>query len=263
MDKAQLIKNYSQSIEEALDNMYSNGYKAGYTKGKKEVEYMRSTCIREKGENDSEYAKNWRDNTTFYGWCNQCKRPHSGRWAHMWEFCPWCGAKIDQGAEAPYPAGMDVEELQKPSAQEVDVIPDVPKTLTQRDLIRKDLEEALKSRISQFELINDAYKYNTLAGNVKDTLERWFQRQIYYPARMNAKEKLKDRITEPFWPKDWFEYKQKAFSITKRKLEDRTHVYVTLNFDVIDNIEQIICDDTLELYKEKWPEQVTGENSNE
>ncbi len=260
MDKTQLIKNYSRQIEKSLGNMYSSGYEAGYTEGKKEIEHMRATCIRTKGEHDAEYVEKEED-APFYGWCSECERPHSGRWAHMWEFCPWCGAKIDYSAEVPYPAGMDAKQPEESTVQSVEVIPDVPKMLTQRDLIRRDLEEALKNRISQFELVNDNYKYNTLAGNAKDALERWFQRQVYYPARKSAKDKLKDRITEPFWPKDWFEYKQKAFSITKRKLEDRTHVYVTLNFDVIDNIEQIICDDTLELYKEKWPEQIIGESN--
>ena len=58
--------------------------------------------------------------------------------------------------------------------------------------------------------------------------------------------------------KDWagntmpFEYYKKAFSLSKRKLDDRVHVYCTLNLDMINNIEQVIYNDTLKLYTDKW-----------
>ena len=110
MDKTQLIKNYSSQIENALSNMYSSGYDAGYTKGKEEIKLMRGTCTRTKGEHDAEYAEKWDDDTPFYGWCGKCERPHSGRWAHMWEFCPWCGAKIVYGPHDPYPGGIEASE---------------------------------------------------------------------------------------------------------------------------------------------------------
>lgn len=121
IDKTQLIKNYSSEIEKSLSNIYSAGYKGGYTKGKEETDRLRATCIREKGENDSEYAKKWRDNTPFYGWCSKCERPHSGRWAHVWEFCPWCGAKINHNAEAPYPTGIE----KVPTATEISTNEDI------------------------------------------------------------------------------------------------------------------------------------------
>lgn len=104
MDKTQLIKNYGSQIETALGNMYSNGYEAGYTESRKEVENIRGTCIRTNGEHDDEYSKKWDDDAPFYGWCSKCERPHSGRWAHMWEFCPWCGARIDHSHHIPDPA---------------------------------------------------------------------------------------------------------------------------------------------------------------
>lgn len=55
-----------------------------------------------------------------------------------------------------------------------------------------------------------------------------------------------------------FEYYKKAFSLSKRKLDDRVHVYCTLNLDMINNIEQVIYNDTLKLYTDKWPEQIIG-----
>ncbi len=261
MSKKDIIKNYTSRIEESLSNVYSNGYAAGYEEGKKEIDHLRSTCKRIKGEHDNEYAKNWDDDSDFYGWCSKCERPHSGRWAHIWEFCPWCGARIDHNAENPYPMGMDVTQPEKTSIKPIENIPDVPQKITQRDLIRKDIKEALSNKVSQFELINDAYKYDTLAQNTKSVLEEWFRGKIFCPAYKNAKERLKTKITEPFWGKNWFEYKQNVFKVSKRKLEDRVHVYVTINLDFIDNIERTIYEDTLKLFKDKWPEKIIGEKN--
>jgi hypothetical protein len=94
-------------MEEWLESAYQCGYENGYTRKSEEVERLRSTCYREAGEYDKEYAKNWKDSTCFYGWCSQCKKPHSGRWAHVWEYCPWCGAKIERKEDDPYPMGME------------------------------------------------------------------------------------------------------------------------------------------------------------
>lgn len=137
-------------------------------------------------------------------------------------------------------------------------IPEVIPALSQRDIIRSDIKEAINNGISQFEFIDDRYKYDTLITNAKETLGMWFQREIYYPASRKAKEKLKGKISEPFWTPMPFEYYKKAFSLSKRKLDDRVHVYCTLNLDMINNIEQVIYNDTLKLYTDKWPEQIIG-----
>lgn len=102
----EVIKRYRPRIEEWLESAYRNGYGNGYEKGTEEMDRLRSVCVIEAGDNDEEYANNWRDYTRFYGWCNQCHHPMSGRWAHVWEWCPWCGAKIDRKAELPYPSGI-------------------------------------------------------------------------------------------------------------------------------------------------------------
>lgn len=106
-NKEQLIKNHRSRIEESLNCMYSSGYDAGYTESQKEIEQMRSICTRMKGEHDTEYIQE-EDDMPFYGWCSKCERPHAGRWAHIWDFCPWCGAKINHNEE-PYPTGLVIE----------------------------------------------------------------------------------------------------------------------------------------------------------
>lgn len=138
----------------------------------------------------------------------------------------------------------------------VEIIPDKTHIVSQRDIIRNDVQEAVNSNISQFEFIDDRYKYNTLVGNARDAIRNWFNREVYYPSDKKAKERLKSKISGTFWTPMGFEYEKKVFSLSKRKLNDRIHVYCTLNLDMIKNMEQIIYDDTLKLYAEKWPEQI-------
>lgn len=106
----EIIASYRPRMEEWLKYAYNEGYGAGKTEGTAEVERLRSLCHREAGEHDDKYAEGWRDHTPFYGWCSECKRPHSGRWAHVWEYCPWCGARIDRTAPEPYPLGKKEQE---------------------------------------------------------------------------------------------------------------------------------------------------------
>lgn len=106
--KGEVEKDYGDRMREWLGYAYSEGYGRAQEIAEKEKILLRSKVFREAGENDDKYAEDWRDNTTFYGWCTGCKRPHSGRWAHMWEYCPWCGGKIDRTDE-PYPMGRKEE----------------------------------------------------------------------------------------------------------------------------------------------------------
>lgn len=105
-----IIKSYRERMEEWLKYAYDEGYKNGETVKSERLRRIRSDCHREAGEFDSDYAERWRDKSPFYGWCSQCKKPHSGRWAHVWEYCPWCGARIDRTTPEPYPLGRKKPE---------------------------------------------------------------------------------------------------------------------------------------------------------
>ena len=109
MTSKEVISQCRKPIEDWIGRAYSSGYDSGYKRGTEEVSQLRSMCFREAGERDAEYPDGWSDHTPFYGWCNLCKRPHSGRWAHIWDYCPWCGAKINHEVEEPYPIGMETK----------------------------------------------------------------------------------------------------------------------------------------------------------
>lgn len=105
-----VIDKYQGRIEKLIEYAYSDGYVDGLTSAEDDIVKMRASCQRIAGEYDEKYADAWDDHTDFYGWCNQCEHPHSGRFAHMWDFCPWCGAKIDFDHEQPYPGGYKGKE---------------------------------------------------------------------------------------------------------------------------------------------------------
>lgn len=104
----EIADDYSERMKEWLKYAYDEGYKAGSAEMHEQFENLREKHKRAAGKYDDVYAKNWRDNTTFYGWCDGCGRPHSGRWAHVWKYCPWCGGEIDRTDE-PYPMGRKEE----------------------------------------------------------------------------------------------------------------------------------------------------------
>ena len=106
----EVIEAYRPNIDKWIEYAFSAGYKAGYDNRREELENLRALCHREAGEHDEEYAEGWGDGTPFYGWCSECKSPHSGRWTHIWQYCPWCGARIDHDAEEPYPTGYKQED---------------------------------------------------------------------------------------------------------------------------------------------------------
>ena len=53
-----------------------------------------------------------------------------------------------------------------------------------------------------------------------------------------------------FLPSD-FGYKGRFIKITKRKGEDRNHVYAQIDFDFADRFEEILEADTRKLYQER------------
>ena len=114
----EVIANYLPRIEEWLKHAYNEGYRNGNEIKQEYLNSLRSECHREKGEQDEEYQKGWGDYSCFYGWCCKCKKPHSGRWAHIWSFCPWCGSRIEYREDDPYPTGVKfypdlLQELQE------------------------------------------------------------------------------------------------------------------------------------------------------
>lgn len=106
--------------------------------------------------------------------------------------------------------------------KQIDKIPLENKTV--RDQIRTDIQEALDKHIEKFEF--DGYKdYENLTQNVREVVNIAKRRMIndvlwkmHFESNLGKIEARKD--LETHYP----------FTIRSRKLEDRTHVYMEINF---------------------------------
>ena len=139
MTQNEVVENYRTRIEEFIGYAYSNGYREGHTAGTREINNLRSECHLEAGDHDSEYEDGWNDHTPFYGWCSSCGKPISGRWGHVYEYCPWCGGRLKRTLDEPYPTGMisDSGKTQK--------LLNMVKDINPEEIKSHDTEDSLKS----------------------------------------------------------------------------------------------------------------------
>ncbi|MCR5687783.1 MAG: hypothetical protein K6G58_07175 [Lachnospiraceae bacterium] len=129
-------------------------------------------------------------------------------------------------------------------------INDIPRnrtdTPTQRDLIRFDIADAIKRGVSKFEFDGDGYKYSTLARNASQTFKMLFVRSIYEPAVSKAKKHLEKEFPgEEFELPGPDEYIGKAAVFSTRKMDDRQHVFCSLNIPLLTSLESYIYIDVL------------------
>ena len=133
----------------------------------------------------------------------------------------------------------------------IEQIPQKVEKLSQRELIRQDVREAISNNVAQFEFLGDAYKYDTLAMNVRETLKMMFAREFYFPATRRIKPRLESVIKRRFWFLNHWEYFPQVFTVSERKQSDRTHVYLTINLETLNNLDDILYADMIEEYKEQ------------
>lgn len=134
-------------------------------------------------------------------------------------------------------------------------IKDIPsnKTLnpSQRDLIRQDIRYAIKLGVPKFEFDDERYKYNTLAGSAKEAFKSLFTNEIYHNAAIKAEKRLSKEFPEKSVaiPGSSYYY-GKAAVFSSRKMEDRTHVFCSLNLNLINGLDGYLYIDALKsLYK--------------
>ena len=168
-----------------------------------------------------------------------------------------CG--YDDGFKA---ATLGKDDVPDSPVKELDAIPEVDRPVSQRSLIRDTVSSAYKTRIKQFELEDERYNYRTLYGSARDAMLSWFQKNIFMPAFVAAQKKLRETAIigggNRYTP-TVFEHYSKAITLSVRKLDDRDHIYCTLNFDYLDNIEQELYDEILGVYQDRWPRMLKKE----
>ena len=99
----------------------------------------------------------------------------------------------------------------------IEIVDKIPAgTPTQRELIRRDINEAIKKSIRLFEIKGENYRINTLADNarqVADRANRYIRRSIANQKNVSYLETPKDTII-----------------IIKRTIDGIPHVYCRINY---------------------------------
>ena len=133
--------------------------------------------------------------------------------------------------------------------QEIKEVPCINPQTSQRQMIRDDIEYALNNRIKTFEFEGD-YNWKYLAQYTRDVSSRIFMEKIYQPARDRVKKKLEGKYDTKYpYPIPYWKYTKNFITIHSRKLEDRIHVYATIDHDFVNNFEAILLRDTIKKYE--------------
>ena len=137
------------------------------------------------------------------------------------------------------------------SIKPIEALPPERESVTRRKMLQEDIMSAISQRITAFEFEGD-YNYKYLAQYAREQADFIFRREVYSPAAKKVKDKLKKEWKGAYvFPPSDFGYKGRFIKITKRKGEDRNHVYAQIDFDFADRFEEILEADTRKRYQER------------
>ena len=125
------------------------------------------------------------------------------------------------------------------SIRPVDKIPKASsKTLSYRDLIRNDINDAMNQGISKFEFTGDCYNYKYLAQTVREEVGKMFREE--FNRRITP---VRARLTTEFdqsFPCSYYHYVNKYIRIHAVTQIDKIHVYAEIDYDFITRMEEIV-----------------------
>jgi len=145
----------------------------------------------------------------------------------------------------------------------IDIIEELPlEMVSQRDLIRRDINRAIKNRVRAFQFTDEVYNYKTLGTNARDFIkpfnsrlktkvERWyydkvdsileFDRKSYPDSKkaFEAKSKLiakNKEIIEPYRIKyeDYLARCNKAIYVKQKKIKGIRTIWCIIDFEILD-----------------------------
>lgn len=140
----------------------------------------------------------------------------------------------------------------------IKVIDEIPQTLQEkresyRDMIRKDINDAVDNNITKFEFEGD-YNYKYLAQYAREEASRIYQSRWFRPTERKVVEALRQMYpTERYfcipgwwkWEKDY-----RVFRIKTLKGEDRPHVYCEIDYSAVENLYDKLLAATIEAEKD-------------
>ncbi|MBR4581793.1 MAG: hypothetical protein IKO32_11225 [Lachnospiraceae bacterium] len=137
----------------------------------------------------------------------------------------------------------------------IKAVSEIPMTLQEkrqsyREMIRKDIQEAIDNHIERFEFEGD-YNWKYLAQYAREEADIIWRKTVYYDTAKKVRaELLKDRPGENYISmRSGYDYKGEWIKIRTKKGEDRIHVYAEINFEFAKNFYNRLMADTLEHQK--------------
>lgn len=128
---------------------------------------------------------------------------------------------------------------------------EIPMTLQEkrqsyREMIRKDIQEAIDNHIERFEFEGD-YNWKYLAQYAREEADLIWRKTVYYDTAKKVRaELLKDRPGENYIPmRSGYEYRGKYIKIRTKKGEDRIHVYGEIDFKFVESFYETLKADTI------------------
>ena len=133
----------------------------------------------------------------------------------------------------------------------------LPETLSQkresyRARIRNDIRQAIDGRTAKFEFVGD-YNYEYLARYAREEASN-ILRPYFNQARSDVAEAIKQKLgLDTCFISYQYEsdYCEQFIRISSVKGPDRRHVYAEINFDVLDNLEEMLLERVMKEYQRK------------
>lgn len=138
----------------------------------------------------------------------------------------------------------------------------LPETLSQRKdsyraRMRADIQQAIDSRTAKFEFVGD-YNYKYLAQYAREQARKVFL-PYFNQARKDAAETIKQKLgLDTCFISSQYEldYCEQFIRISSVKGPERRHVYAEINFDILDNLEEMLLERVMKEYQKKQEKSI-------
>lgn len=144
------------------------------------------------------------------------------------------------------------------SIKVIDEVPGIAGKPSYNDKIRADFNEAIEKHIEKFEFEGD-YNYKTLAASARQQARIMF-RPIFQKVSKEVEEIVGAELGHKIWIHDW-DYRDRYIFIMSRKMDDRIHVYATIDYEFAENFKNILLEDTRALEKRRDAERKARERA--
>lgn len=155
----------------------------------------------------------------------------------------------------------------------IKVVKEIPQTLQEkrksyREMIRKDIQEAIDNRIEKWEFEGD-YNWKYLANYAREEADRIWRSTVYRDVGRRVVEEMKKRFPNEkyhsIYMKSGYDFKGRYIKIRTAKGNDRVHVFGEIDYKFADGFYEELLSYTLnnkKLFEQRKAEREARINGN-